>query len=274
MRTVFAMIPSAAAAGPVIAAMKALRPSRNARLVGIHVTSLVPAYGLVGDMALAAYIEAQAEAMEKERTAAKAAFASVCEAAGVAFEWRTASALEPSFHAGAIARAADLVVCWQTAGAAPFARLDIADVVSGSGRPVLALPENWRGNEIGKRVLAAWDGGREATRAVFDAMPFLVAAEAVRLVSVEGFQQDPVRQFTPADDIAATLARHGVKVEASTFGSTRGSVREALGAQALDFGADLLVMGCYGHSRFRQRILGGVTRDMLASLPLPLLLSS
>jgi nucleotide-binding universal stress UspA family protein len=91
---------------------------------------------------------------------------------------------------------------------------------------------------------------------------------------VQGFLDEPVRQFTPGDDIAATLARHGVKVETHAFAAMRGSVREELAAQALDFGADLCVMGCYGHSRLRERILGGVSRSMLRDIPFPLLLSN
>jgi nucleotide-binding universal stress UspA family protein len=87
-------------------------------------------------------------------------------------------------------------------------------------------------------------------------MPLLRQAD-VRLVSVNGFESEPVRQFTPAAEIAATLSRHGIRVEALSFESTRRSVADELLAQALDFGADLLVMGCYGHARFRERILGG-----------------
>jgi len=83
-----------------------------------------------------------------------------------------------------------------------------------------------------------------------------------------------VRQFTPGDDIATTLARHGVRIESLTYRSTRQSMRDELKAQALDFGADLLVMGCYGHSRFRERILGGVSHGMLKEIPFPLLLAN
>ena|SRR5215207_9411613 len=102
----------------------------------------------------------------------------------------------------------------------------------------------------------------------------LTNAEAVRIVSVQGFLDEPVRQFTPADDICATLSRRGVRVEVQSFRSTRGSIKEELAVQALEFGADITVMGCYGHSRFRERILGGVSRDMLKDMPGPLLLAN
>lgn len=123
-------------------------------------------------------------------------------------------------------------------------------------------------------MIVAWDGSREATRAVFDALPILLKSTSVRIVSVEGYRDEPIRQFTPGDDIAATLSRHGVPAESHAFRGRLGSVRAELEAQALDIGADLIVMGCYGHSRFREMVLGGVSRSMLKNIPCPLLLSN
>ena len=99
-------------------------------------------------------------------------------------------------------------------------------------------------------------------------------ARTVRIVSVQGFLDEPVRQFTLADDIAATLSRHGVRTESHTFQSSRGSVKEELKVQVVDTGADMIVMGCYGHSRLREMIMGGVSREMLKDTSVPLLLSS
>ena len=173
-----------------------------------------------------------------------------------------------------MARAADLVICPMLSDQASLGRHRLEEVVFASGRPVISLPAEWTGSRLGKRVLIAWDGGREAARATFDAMPLLRQAEKVRLVSVNGSQQDPVRQFTPGDEIAATLSRHKIPVEAHSFESSQRSVAEELHAQMLEFGADLLVMGCYGHSRFRERILGGVSREMLRRIQFPLLLAN
>jgi nucleotide-binding universal stress UspA family protein len=85
---------------------------------------------------------------------------------------------------------------------------------------------------------------------------------------------EPIRQFTPGDEIAAALSRHGVKVDSRAVSGAGKSVRDTLNDEAREFGADLLVMGCYGHSRVRERVLGGVSRDILANVPLPLLLSN
>jgi nucleotide-binding universal stress UspA family protein len=276
LKTVFAIIPAAEAGAAAVAGFRALPIGENARLVGMHVSPIAVSYGLATDLALASYIEAQMEAAEEEKKNAEAAFSAACENAGIAFEWRAEKAFDTmvSPHAGAMARAAEIIVCPSLPEAGSIARHEVEEVVFASGRPVIALPVGWKGEKLGGRVLIAWDGGREAARATFDAMPLLKGAEAVRIVSVQGFLEEPVRQFTPADDMCLTLSRLGIPVEAQTFASTRGSVKEELKAQALDFGADLTVMGCYGHSRFRERILGGVSRSMLKDVPGPLLLAN
>ena len=276
IRTVFAIIPAGPAAEVAVAAFRALPLADNAKLIGVHIAPIAITYGLAADVALASFIEAQIAAADEERRSAETAFADACRRAGVAFEWRAEKAPDSivSPHGGSVARAADIILCPQLADDASIGRHRLEEVVFASGRPVIGLPANWSVKTLGKRVLVAWDGGREAARAAFDALPFLVQAEAVRIVSVQGFMDEPVRQFTPGDDIATTLARHGARVETQTFRATRGSVREELKVQALDCGADLCVMGCYGHSRFRESMLGGVSRAMLRHIPFPLLLSN
>jgi nucleotide-binding universal stress UspA family protein len=274
-KTVFAVIPAAEAAETAVTAFQALPLAGEARLVGLHVAPLAITYGLATDMALATLIEAQIAAADEERKAAEAAFSAAAQRAGIDFDWRAEKSPDTlvSPHAGAMARAADLILSPQLRSDASIGRHQLEEVVFASGRPVIGLPSGWSVKTLGKRILVAWDGGREAARASFDALPFLVPADAVRVISVQGVLDDPVRQFTPGDDIATTLARHGVRVESMALRGAR-PIRDELQAQALDFGADLLVMGCYGHSRLRERVLGGVTREMLKNIPLPLLLAN
>lgn len=276
MRTVFAVIPAAAATKSTIAAFQALPLADNAKLVGLHVTPLAITYGLASDIALATYIEAQIAAADETREESEAAFKDACEQAGITYEWRAERSPDNivSPHAGAMARSADLILAPQLSGSSSVGRHHLEEVVFAAGRPVVALPADWTGPALSARVLIAWDGGREAARAAFDALPLLKQAEEVKIVSIQGFLHDPVRQFTPGDDIAASLSRHGVAVETVSVKSTHGSVRDELTAQATDLGATLLVMGCYGHSRFRERVLGGVSRGMLQEVPLPLFLSN
>lgn len=276
LRTVFAVVAGPEVAERAVAAYQALPFAEPARLIGLHISPIAISYGLGADIALASYIEAQIEAADDIRKAAEAAFRSAADRAGIPNEWRSGQAMGHllSPQAGSMARAADMILFPELPEDSGLGRHAIEELVATSGRPVIRIPLTWRGGEIGEKVLVAWDGGREAARAVFDAMPVLTQAKLVRLVSVLGFVDEPVRQFTLGDDIAATLTRHGIRVETQTAQSARGSVQQELLQQALDFGADLIVMGCYGHSRFRELILGGVTRDMLRGGPLPVLMSS
>lgn len=139
-----------------------------------------------------------------------------------------------------------------------------------SGRPVLLVPAApvWRKP---RHVVVAWQPKREATRAIHDAMPFLRAAESVDLVEV-GDERDEEGP-SPGSDIAAHLARHGVKVRAVLL-PAGDSVSASLLAHAHATGAGLIVTGGFGHSRFREWVMGGVTADLLATpCAMPILFS-
>jgi nucleotide-binding universal stress UspA family protein len=276
LRTIFAVVPEAQCVESVLAAYSALPLANRSKLVGLHVSPIAVSYGLGADIVLAGVIAAQIEAAEAEKRLAEEAFGQACAKAGVPCEWRTQSAADYMIapQAGSAARAADLILCPTLPRQAPDTRHSTEEVVLTSGRPVLAIPSKWSGNTLGERVIVAWDGGREAARAVFDAMPLLLKSKMVRIVSVEGFLDEPVRKFTPGDDIAATLSRHGIRAETHAFRAHHGNVGEELREQVLDTGADLVVMGCYGHSRFREMVLGGVSRRMLQDVAFPLLLSN
>lgn len=143
------------------------------------------------------------------------------------------------------------------------------DLVLTAGRPVLSLPWNAPVSSIGRRVLIGWNSSTEATRAVNDALPFLVKADAVKVLSVG----DEETRHIPGSEIAQHLARHGVKAEADHAVESDSSSAEALLFECKDFGADLLVCGAWGHSRMFETVLGGVTKDLLRRMELPLLLS-
>jgi nucleotide-binding universal stress UspA family protein len=276
IRTIFAVIPAAQCVESAIAAYSALPLADRSKLVGLHITPIAVSYGLGADIALAGVIAAQIEAADAERKLAEAAFEEACAKTAVPHEWRTYKV--PDYliapQAGSLARAADLIICPALPVEGTASRHNIEEVVFTSGRPVLAIPAAWSGRVLGERIVIAWDGGREAARAVFDAMPLLLKSKQVRIVSVEGFLDEPARQFTPGDDVATTLSRHGIRAESHAFRGRGRNVREELQAQVLDTGADLVVMGCYGHSRLREMILGGVSRGMLKDVPFPLLLSN
>ena len=173
-----------------------------------------------------------------------------------------------------IARAAanyDLVVMGQYN---PDDELDrseglVAQVAISAGRPVLVTPHSAEVNHVGKRILVAWNGEKEAARAVHDAMPLLHSADAVEIVHITRSDEDEI----PCADIAVHLTRHGIPVEAGNARTKSRLTGEAILYLAQSFGADLIVMGAYGHTRLRELIIGGATRHVLENTTVPVLMS-
>jgi nucleotide-binding universal stress UspA family protein len=142
-----------------------------------------------------------------------------------------------------------------------------------SGRPVLVVPPGWRGSEVGQRIVVCWNAGREAARALADATPLLAAASSVVVVTVDAKPSASRHGEMPGIDIATHLARRGIPTEVRNTDSLGRSDAQAVLDEARAAGADLIVMGGYGRSRLSEMVFGGMTRDMLARSPLPLLLS-
>ncbi len=145
-------------------------------------------------------------------------------------------------------------------------------VVMESGRPVLVIPSYGNFEEFGKSVLVAWNGTREAARAVFDARPLMATASKVHVSWLDP-DKDSAGMDLPGAELAAVLARHDVDVVAEAIPTGGLAAGEALLSHAADIGADMLVMGAYGHSRLREFVFGGATRTILASMTLPVLMS-
>ncbi|MCG2583983.1 universal stress protein [Massilia sp. TS11] len=185
--------------------------------------------------------------------------------------------LEDDDHGGMClqARYADLLVLGQTDpdGDSDSWLDDLPQfVVLHSGRPVLLVPYAFEQKTFGETVLVAWDGSRSAARAVADALPLLRQARKV-IVSIIGAEVGAdAHGEEPGADIALYLARQGVQVEVQAEPATA-DVGNVLLSQAANIGADLLVMGCYGHTRMRELVLGGATRTLLASMTIPVIMS-
>src|SRR5271165_132769 len=141
-------------------------------------------------------------------------------------------------------------------------------VLFDSGRPVLIAPMT-APDSIGKRICIAWNGTAESAAAVLGALPWLQRAEAVRILTAEGYQ----RRGPAAPELASYLAMHHVHADVATFTPVDRDVGKGLLAAATQFNADLLVMGAYSHSRLRQLILGGVTRSVLENARLPVMMN-
>jgi nucleotide-binding universal stress UspA family protein len=142
-----------------------------------------------------------------------------------------------------------------------------------SGRPLLLIPNAGKSNLLIKRATIAWNGRREAARAVFDALPLLKRASEVNVIWVDPDGDRDNAGDLPAAEICNTLSRHGIKCQASQASAVDSGVGTELLRQTAAFGSDLLVMGCYGHSRLREYILGGASREVLDQMKLPVLMS-
>jgi nucleotide-binding universal stress UspA family protein len=259
-----------------------------ARRYDAHLTGLCPLELLVpADMsfALGGYPDLWASpAYAKEiegRARAKAAvieeqFRELLRREGIAGDW----VFETGWPIQAVANralASDLVVVGQADPDNPLppsVRTLIEDLLMMAGRPLLLIPYAGRFESIGSNTLIGWTPTREAARAAHDALPLLAPASKVTVLTVETSRPQSGAEALPTAGIAEHLARHGLDVLAARTVVTDGlSPADALLDYASDIGADLLVVGGYGHSRTKEMIMGGVTRDLLRTMTLPVLMS-
>ncbi len=249
-----------------------------AKAFGAHITGIAFVYEpVIPDTVMGGIptdlIEIQREENTKAANAAVSRFEAVAKKAGAAAATRMldASLAGAATTFGRIARRFDLAVVGQAQpekGAAE--ELMIEGALFESGRPVIVVPYIQKQGLTLERVMACWDGGARAARAIADAMPLLERAKAVDLVIVtEHGKHD---EITGAN-MSEHLARHGVTVEVKRIAKGDIHVQDAILDYVADSGADFIVMGGYGHSRLREFILGGVTRSILASMTVPVLMS-
>lgn len=252
-----------------------LARAHGAHLIGISVVNLMQAIPMMVGEASVMLMESQAEIATEAADEADEIFRNHTAKLDIKTELRRYEGLTSDVVA-LNARYADVTVLGQAALDAKDA--SVADylpeqIVLQAGRPVLVVPDTGGTYPIGQHVLVAWNASREATRAVYDALPILQRAKKVTVLAVNPEDADGEHGEVPSADIALQLARHGVKVEAKhSVGREIDAGNEIL-ARTADLGVDLIVSGAYGHSRLREFILGGVTRTLLNHMTVPVLLS-
>jgi len=252
-----------------------LASRHNAHLIGMHAYSMIPAPPIpipYGGKVLGSMVAA--ERQETEEIAAT--FARMTANQPFVAEWRAVKV--PHVDLAPIVmdhgRAADLIIAGQTDPEWELSPLmDFPERLAlESGRPVLVVPYIGRYPEIGRNVVVAWKPGREAARATFDALPLLLGAEKVHILEVKE-RGDERPTLAPDTSIAAALARHGIKPSVHTSAPTDIGVGDEILSRLADLGADLLVMGAYGHSRMRELVFGGATRSISRHMTVPTLFS-
>lgn len=149
----------------------------------------------------------------------------------------------------------------------------IEGVLFHSGRPALIAPPGWSGKAIGKRVVVAWDASREATRALSEAKALLETAEQITVITVDAKPKMFGHGDQPGANIAGHLSRRDLRAEVRNVESMGRPASLAILEEATSLGADLVVMGGYAHSRLRELVFGGATRDLLRTATVPLLMA-
>jgi len=248
-----------------------------ATAVGSHIAAIacevhvqVPGSFLSGSL-VGGLAKHEAHESLKNARALLAAFESTAEKAGVTHERILERCLTQQLPARLVeyARLRDLTI---VSVPEPYDQWYAEAIIFGSGRPTLVLPESppFRPFEL-NTVVVAWDFSRPAARAVADAVPILEKAKIVRIVTVTN--EKVIDTKHSSEELAKNLSRHGIDVIVDQVDAAGRSIGDSLTREVASYNADLLVMGAYGHSRFREFVLGGATQSMLSKPLLPILFS-
>lgn len=276
-QSILVFLPDTERAGRLIDIAKKLVRGKGGRLVGVHAGAQYLVYPSAGYAIPPEVYQAQVARSRERGQQIEKVFEQAMDGESVDSAWRyiDSGSAPAADRVMPLARCCDFVVAEmaQTQSESdPFG--DLGETLAlGSGRPVLLVPSDAKTEAPLRDILLAWDGSREAARAAFDALPLLIAAKEVHLVSVEE-QVDRQTLFdVPAAEIAVTLAAHGVTC--TTHRVTKGNedTGEALLRTASETGADMIVMGLYGHSRLREFVFGGATRRVLKNAAVPIFVS-
>jgi len=274
-RNILVHIPSERPVRPVIEVAISLAMARRSHLdaVAIGYESMGAVGTLVGSggAAVAAVVEAEQVRAQERADTAISVFEVEAKLAEIAYGVRSLTAIpaEVGETVGALARLYDMTVVLQPDSSKYSYDNDIPrEILFNSGGPILMVPYTHKGPLDTHHVGIAWNGSRVAARALRDAMPFMMGAKAVTVIAVN---EEPGE--ASSDQLVGHLARRGIAARVQRLAVEHGDVQAAILSIAAESSMGLLVMGGYGHSRWQERILGGVTRGMFESMTVPVLMS-
>ncbi len=259
------------------AAMR-IAEEHEAHLTGLHVTVPFVPFPDAAYAGFPAEMISMAEAREEEASkAVRATFEAATKDArvSVAFREDESAAAFVSDTIAWHARRSDLMIVGQTDQDKDRVggRRVVDEVILSAGRPVLVMPYAGAKSSFGKNVIIGWDGSREASRALSDALPLIAKDAHVHVLVVDPERRPDVHGDIPGSDISRHLAHHGLKVTLMTEHTAGLDPANLILSRAVDLNADMLVMGAFAHSRIQQAIFGGVTRSILDQMTLPVLFS-
>lgn len=262
------------------AAAAELARSQGAHLIGLAAMPQIPATAFDPGQAALTMLDTERQIFQTLAANLKAQFdAATADAAahGYSAEWRTAGTGFETVRDLVVAQGqtVDLVMVCQTDFEWPGSpRFDVPELLAlECGRPVLIIPNKGGKPFASRRVLVAWNATREASRAVFDALPLLANADEVELLWLAPPDIAPESADQALAGITATLARHGTRCAVLRPTREPWAAGETILGEVERTRCDLLVMGCYGHSRLREFIVGGASRHVLGEMTVPVLMS-
>lgn len=228
----------------------------------------------VGGLALATEFDFERERALKRAEAALQSFRAAAETTAIRFRCRALCALpvDAADNIAQLARFHDLVILAQAdPDCDTFDKTIVEQLLLKVGRPVLFIPYTAKDAPKFSKIGICWDGSRAAARALHDAMPFLAKATSIAVITVNA--SEVLSQALSAGELASQFKEMGLNVRTFALDAETSQIQPTILSFAADEGLDLLVMGGYGHSRMKEWILGGVTRDMLQSMTVPVLMS-
>jgi nucleotide-binding universal stress UspA family protein len=277
-RNILVHIPSERPVRPVIDVAVELTLGRRAHLDAVAIGyESMSAVGMVvdgGAAAVASVMEVEQERALERANAAISVFEVEAKLAKIHYGTRVLAAIPADAEEtiGALARLYDLTVVLQPDSSSPsYDNIIPQGILFKSGGPMLMVPYTHKRPLDAHHVGIAWDGSRLAARAVRDALPFLTAAQAVTVITVNEGRKDVSE--ASSDQLVSHLARRGIKARVERLTADRDNVQGIILSVAADSSIGLLAMGGFGHSRLQERILGGVTRGMFESMTVPVLMS-
>ena len=261
---------------PAVAVAIEVATALQARLTGLAISlePVIPMYPMAAPIPTEFLTRLRQDA-KRESDAALAAFATAAKGAGLAFGTASVEAIAGAGFAETIdiARLSDLVVVAQVDPdePAPLRRPLIESLLFDAATPTLLVPYAGVPEFRNERALIAWDGSAQAARAIRAAMPLLARCRRVTVVMVT--EPEKWARGVPGADVAEYLGHHGISVEVKRVEDSLRDIGATLLNAVSDEGADWMVMGAYAHNRVRQLFLGGVTRAVLGTATVPVLMS-
>jgi nucleotide-binding universal stress UspA family protein len=246
----------------------------QSHLIGIHAEALPVPYTSATGFPDTEFLQVSADINRERADKLEATFLKRIEDSGLSFQWRSLESFSGDSALTGISsvRTADLIIAAQReTGGDPSA--DVDTLVYDAGRPVLVVPHSGPLVTSFKHVLLAWNGSKEAARAAFDALPFIIEAEKTDILVIDPPDTLDEAPEAAGAEIAAALSRHGATVSVSVQKSGGVSIDDVIQNRIAETGADLLVLGAYSHSWLRQLLFGGVTRTVLRSVQVAAFLS-